>query len=72
MLLFIPGDVPADDAATLRTRLPRAVAAAVKVVPLPDFTQMPPEFRGLEIQNVAGEKDATWVRRYPAYHNMCR
>jgi hypothetical protein len=72
VLLFTPGDVPAGDAAALRTRLPRAVAAAVKLVPLPDFTQLPPEFRGLEIQNVAGQQDDTWVRRYPAYHNMCR
>ena len=72
VLLFVPGDVPAGDAAALRTRLPRAVAAAVKLVPLPDFTQMPPQFRGLRIKNVAGQKDDTWVRRYPAYHNMCR
>ena len=72
VLLFVPGDVPAGDAATLRTRLPRAVAAVVKLVPLPDFTHMSPEFRSLEIENVAGKRDATWVRRYPAYQNMCR
>ena len=72
VLLFTPGDVPANETAALRTRLPRAVAAAVKVVPLPDFTRMPHEFRGLDIENVAGKQDDTWVRRYPAYHNMCR
>ncbi len=72
VLLFTPGDVPANETAALRTRLPRVVAAAVKVVPLPDFTDMPPEFRGLDIENVAGKADDTWIRRYPAYHNMCR
>jgi len=72
VLLFMPGDVPAKETAALRTRLPRAVAAAIKVVPLPDFTDMPPEFRGLDIENVAGKVDDTWIRRYPAYHNMCR
>ena len=72
VLLFVPGDVPADETAALRSRLPRRVAAAVRVVPLPDFTQMPPQFRGLRIDNVAGRADDTWFRRYPAYHNMCR
>ena len=72
VLLFVPGDVPAGDVAALRTRLPRPVAAAVKLVPLPDFTHMPPEFRGVRIKNIAGQRDETWIRRYPAYQNMCR
>ena len=72
VLLFTPGDVPRGETAALRAALPRAVAAAVRVIRLPDFTRMPPEFREVRIDNMAGAKDDTWIRRYPAYHNMCR